>query len=194
VSSQLPTFEPSEITRGETVAWIKSLPSYSPADGWALTYYFRGAGKGVDVVATDDGSVYTATMTAGQSLTLSAGRYEVEGWVSKGADETLARHHVVSRIVTVRQGLADVESDTPVDGRSQAERIVAEIDDLIERTLPGDRAEYTHGNRQKRHYSRAELLQLRAHYQAIVNVERRRARVKAGGSFIQTINARFKPL
>ena len=75
----------------------------------------------------------------------------------------------------------------PSSAPSQAERIVAEIDNLIERSTGGDTYEYEVDGNRKRTYTRTELLEVRKTYQRKVNSERRRKRVAAGGDFFQTI-------
>jgi hypothetical protein len=191
-NQEIPSNVPSEIARGETVAWSKALTDYPPADGWTLTYYFRGPNPpGVNVVAETEDSHYLLVLTAAQSLKLGVGRIDWEAWVSKGAGAELEQHRVASGSIEIVTGLNTVSVGARVDQRSQAERIVASIDDLLERTLPGDTAEYEIGNHRKRHYTRAELLDIRREYQQIVNAERRRKRVAAGGDFFQTVKVRL---
>lgn len=189
----IPTFEPSEITRGATVAWTRSLVDYPPADGWTLTYYFRGkGGVGVDVVATVDGSAYSNVMTAAQSQTLAAGRYDWQAWVEKGTGPTLERHLVGSGIVAVKLGFTDIDTDTNVDGRTDNEKALEVVRAVLSKKATADQMSYTIGNRSVQRYTLTELNTIEKRLVQLVNAERRAARIRRGEPFFQNVAARFK--
>lgn len=186
--AEIPNYEPSRIVAGTTVTWKKSLADY-PADEWTLKYFLRGPSR-LDITCTSDNLDFVATIAAVDSAKLKPGRYYLQGRVEKGAEKYLVSPDMLE--LEVKPGL-DTESAN-FDGRSKYERIVDEIDDLIERTLPNDRAEYEIEGERKRHYSRLELIDLRKHYQQKVNAERRAKRVEAGGDFFQTVRVRLTPV
>lgn len=192
MSAQIPSFEPSEITRGETVAWSKSLSGYLPADGWALTYYFRGAGKGVDVVGVADGNTWTNTITAVQSASLAAGRYDYQGWVSKGSGDDLEQHQVAAGTLTVKQGLTDVDVETIYDGRSEAKQTLDAIRAAMARSATRAQLRRTIGDKSIEYMSMSELIVAESRFAQLVNAEARNERVNQGGSFFQTIYTRFR--
>lgn len=183
----LPSRPPDSFIVGTTLTWRAEFRDYSAADGWTHKTHFRGPGKVLNVTAEADGVGFLSKVAAADTKDFAAGEYYWQRFVEKDGE----RYPIDSGQTTFQASLDTVSE--AYDGRSQAEHILAEIDALILRTLPGDRAEYTFGNRTKRHYSRADLLQLRNHYQQLVNAERRRARMANGGTFFQTVKARLNP-
>jgi hypothetical protein len=184
----IPNYEPSRFVAGETVTWEKSLSDFSASDGWVLKYFLRGPSR-LDITCTADSNNHVATIAPVDSAKLKPGRYYLQGRVELNGEKHIITPEMLE--LEIAPGL-DAESAN-FDGRSQAERIVAELDALIEKTLPGDRAEYTIDNQHKRHYSRDELMRLRNVYQQKVNGERRRKRIAAGGDFFQKVPARLVP-
>lgn len=181
------TREPREFTAGETVTWSKSLDAYSAQEGWALTYYFRGAGQfDVTAEAQADGS-FLATVPS--DVDAPPGRYYWQGWVSQG-DE---KHVVASGECEAKPGLAgNVEA---FDGRSTAKKILDAIDALLAGKASLDQQEYTisggDSSRTLKRIPPGELIALRETYARIVASERRRDRVRRGGTFMSSIRTRF---
>ncbi len=174
--------EPSRFVAGSTVTWKKSLSDFPASDGWVLKYFLRGPSR-LDVTCTADGNDFVATIAASDSAKLKTGRYWMQGRV-----ELAGAKHLVTPDMLELEILPGLDAESAnVDLRSQAERIVAEIDDLIERSTGGDTFEYEVEGHRKKTYTRTELLEVRRTYQRKVNSERRRKRVAAGGEFFQTI-------
>jgi hypothetical protein len=183
----VPTREPRDFTAGETVIWSKSLDDYSGSDGWALDYYFRGAGSfDVSAAAQADGSFLA---TVAPDAVEAAGRYYWQGWVSKGGE----KHVVANGECEVKPGLAgDVDA---YDGRSNAKKILDAIDALLAGKASLDQQEYTisdgDSSRTLRRIPPGELLELRKTYARIVARERRRERVRRGGTLMSNVKVRF---
>lgn len=179
--------EPREFTAGETVTWSKSLEDYSAADGWALDYYFRGAGSfDVSAEAQADGSFLAII---GADTEAQPGTYYFQGWVTKGGEK-----HVVARgECKVLTGLSgDVDA---YDGRSNAKKIVDAIDAMIAGKASLDQQEYTIGEgdstRALKRIPIPELIKLRETYARMVARERRRERTRRGGTLMQDMKVRF---
>jgi hypothetical protein len=181
-----PTFEPREITIGETLNWTKALDDF-PASEWALTYYFRGAGPGFDATAVANGDTHTVTIAATTTASLVAGVYYWQAWASKGPE----KHVTASGQTTVKQGLAGVEASTTVDERSKVKKILDAIDDLIAGRAVKDVHMYMIGNRQLMHIPATDLLSWRKYYAVLYAKERQRAKAKKGRPFFSSINVRF---
>lgn len=183
------TYEPTEITPGETTEWQKSLADYSPADGWALTYYFRNtSGTGFDVTATADGGSWE--VSAAVPTSVSPGRIDWEAWVKKGGDERL----VGAGSATVRKSLKGTAAGDAVDNRTQAEK---DLDAVRAALVPATSAgvqEYeiqgVGSSRRLRNYSREDLLRLEESLAQRVNAERRAAAHRRGAAYFKTINLR----
>lgn len=87
MAASVPTIEPTSFVAGDTVKWTRSLSGYSAADGWTLAYAIRGA-KAVDVEATTDtdGVGFAVTVSASESAKLTAGQYQLVGYVFSDDD------------------------------------------------------------------------------------------------------------
>lgn len=185
-SLEVPNYEPSSFVSGSTITWRKSLSDFSAADGWVLKYFLRGPSS-LNIICTADGNDHVATIAASDSAKLKPGRYWLQGRVEKDAEKYLVTPDMLE--LEVVTGL-DAESAN-VDLRSRYERLVDAIDALIEKTLPGDTAEFEIEGQRKRTWSRTELIELRKTYQRKLNSLRRRQRVAAGGDFFQTVPVRL---
>jgi hypothetical protein len=182
-------YEPTEITPGETLEWPKGLADYSPADGWALTYYFRNAsGTGFDAPATADGGSWKVSLVVPANVT--PGRIDWEAWVEKGSDERLAD----AGTATVKRSLKAVAADTAVDNRTQAEKDLDAVRAaLVPATSAGVQEYEINGvgsGRRLRNYSREDLLRLEESLAQRVNAEKRRAAQAKGAPYFKTIYPR----
>lgn len=83
--ASIPTALPARAIAGDSWRWDRTIASYSPADGWALTTYLRGAGK-LDVAGVAAGSYWQNTALASATKVLPAGQYEWSEFVSSGAE------------------------------------------------------------------------------------------------------------
>lgn len=185
----VPTREPQNITAGETLTWTRTLADYSPADGWALNYFYRSRnGVGFDAVAvaaaSDD---YLVEVPSSATASLAPGTICWQAWVSRGSE----RYLVGSGETKVAHGFVGGTATTTVDARSTAERILDAIDATLEGRVTKDISQYMIGNRQLIKISPNDLLALRKHYADLVAKERRRRRAKAGQPWLKNINVRF---
>lgn len=182
-------YEPTEITPGETLEWSKAFADYSPAEGWALTYYFRNAsGTGFDAAAT--AGVNSWEVSVAVPANAAAGRIDWEAWVKKGSDERLADKGTA----TVKPSLKALAADAVFDGRTQAER---DLDAVRAALVPATSAgvqEYEIGgvgtNRRIRYFGKDELLALETTLAQRVNAERRAAAHRKGAPYFKTIYQR----
>ena len=183
------TYEPTEITPGETLEWSKALADFNPADGWALTYYFRNAsGTGFDAPATADGNSWEVSVSVPASV--AVGRIDWEVWVKKGSDERLAD----AGTATVRKSLKATAAGDQVDNRSQAERDLEAVRAALVPETSASVQEYEIGgvgtSRRLRYFDKSELLALETRLAQRVNSERRTAARRQGASYFKTIYPR----
>lgn len=182
---EIPTIEPREFAIGETLVWRSSFPDYSPAEGWALTYYFRGPTKFDVVAATDDENPdgFKSTLPATESEKCIAGTYFWQAWVSKDAD----KYRLASGETVAVPGLPT--EDAKFDGRIVAKRILDAIDAVMEGKATKDQQQYTiaAGGAQQQliRIPIPELLELRKYYAAIVRRHNRK------GKSFRTIKIQF---
>lgn len=191
MTAELPTYEPREISTGETPQWTKSFDAYPASDGWILNYYFRGGGAGFDVAAVADGDNFKVSVPSASTTTLTPGAYYWQAWVSKGAE----KYQVGEGSVTVKQGFVAVAAATVVDNRSQVKKILDAITATIEGRATSDQQQYTisggGGYRMLMKIPVGELITLRKEYARLYAREQRRARVRRGGTLFSTLKVRF---
>ncbi len=191
----IPTTEPTEITAGATVKWKKSFTSYKPEDGWALAYYFRGAGTGLDVegdLVTTDGSGFLVTIPAyadedaPATSNLSAGLYYWQAWLTN--EDTGEEIQIGEGQTNVKPNLFNADISTAYDGRSTAEQDLAAVRVALSKAAAKNAAEYSIANRMKREHSLSELIELEKHLVQRVIAER----ASSGGTpFGRNIAVRF---
>lgn len=165
---------PPSIRQGDTVAW-RDVPAGAclgdelivPAD-WTLTYYLVGQTK-LAITGDPVGEGWDLAMSAEQTATLSAGgaaRYEWQAVASRdGQAVTLGTGRL-----RVLPGLQQLPAG--FDGRSHAERCLAQVTEVIECRLKGGAVtEYTIGGRRLAREPLAELIKLQRHFQSQVASE-----------------------
>jgi hypothetical protein len=106
----------TKIVAGENFDFKLCLPDNRAADGWAVTYYFRGPAT-LNVNGTDTGGTYDFAVTPAQSLTLTPGRYEYQAFAIKS---TTDKKLVDSGVIEVAPSL--VTATAGYDGRSIASK------------------------------------------------------------------------
>lgn len=186
-ADHLPEYEPERIAVGETAEWRKVLPDFSPADGWTLTYYFRGAGRGFDQVATADGSGYKIVVASSVTALMSAGKYYFEARVANGSEE----HEVARGELLAVLSIKGMATTATLDDRSQAQKILDAIDAMAVGKATLDQQSYQIGTRQLARIPISELIKLRSTYAQLVARERRAARLREGAPFLKNILVRF---
>lgn len=117
MAPRIPTSEPTVFSAGDTVSWTRSIPDFSPDDGWILSYAFRGErGDGrLDVTAGNnlDGS-HSIAITPAQTKLMRPGMWVWAAYVSLGTD----RYKVGQGTTRVEPNLAATNFST--DLRSPA--------------------------------------------------------------------------
>jgi hypothetical protein len=205
VAAEIPTFEPAEIIIGETVKWRISFTGYSPVDGWALTYYLRGAGAGFNLTEDDciavDGTGWLVTIPAVTTTPegedppppgpatdqLTAGDYYREAWVEK-ADE---KYRVSSGKTIAKQSLATVETDEAYDGRSAVKKTLDAIRAAIAGRATAAEQSRTVANTTIQFMTMQDLMIAETRWQQLYNQEVRRARAARGESAFRMVRTRF---
>lgn len=158
---------PSQFTSGESLAWEKSYSDYPADDGWTLTYYFRGAGKGFDVTATADGKKFEITVEASDTAEMTAGSYSYQAFVTDGTENI----EVDEGKISVLPSLSGISVNDTHDGRSEFQIILDAIDATLKGKATKDQLSYSIGDRELRRYDITDLLKLRDKYQQLVNQE-----------------------
>jgi len=148
------TRPPLEIAVGETTVWAFENSEFSPGDGWAVSYFFRGAGS-VDLVGVVNGSAFDfAVVAATFSL---AGGYD---W------EAIATHAGNSERCRVAAGLLRVVANIEVSGATASvttfnERMLSALEAALENTATQGQRSYTIAGRSLERMTLEELLKNR---------------------------------
>ncbi len=176
-TTDLPTSVPKPITIGETVEWEKDFADFGAAE-WTVSYYFRGAGAGFDIVGSAVGTTHQFVISATQSATMTAGRYDYQALAVKGSE----KHIVDEGIVTVKASLAVISASATYDGRTPEKKILDAIDNLMAGKAALDQQKYLiatgvpgfTSQREAERIQPSELLLLRKYYAGIVRSQNRK--------------------
>lgn len=179
----IPTHEPTEFTKGDSLSWKKSLSDY-PAGDWTLNYYIRGAVT-LDITATASGTDHLATISATDSDTLTAGSYWWQAVATKDSDRK-----------TVGQGqfvvLPNVEDQVAgYDGRTHVKKTLDALEAVIEKRASLDQQSYSINNRSLSRMSVDELLKWRDKYRALYRSELKDEKIKNGIGVGGKVQVRF---
>lgn len=170
-SDDLPQSFPREITIGENLEFEKDFEDY-PADEYTVTYYLRGAGPGLDIAGTADGTTHVFTKLASQTTSLVAGRYDYQAIAVKGPDKFRVDYGTTKVLPSL--AAVNVSSGT-YDGRSNAKKIIDAIDALMAGKATIDQQEYmiagAGGQRMLRRIDPVQLIEVRKYYARIVRRE-----------------------
>jgi len=179
----IPTDEPENFTKGETVQWYKSFSDFEPAD-WTLTYTFRG-NSAFDATATTSAGVFLVTLSSATTATLEEGNYWYEAKVTDGT----STYVVKTGNFTIKESLANQKAG--YDGRSHAKRVLDAIENVIAgRASQSDKSIEIDGRKIDR-LTPKELMQFRATYRAEYQAEQAEQLRKDGKAVQNGVFTRF---
>lgn len=176
-ASSICTTEPSTITAGLTVVWSRAFGDYKPADGFALKYYFRGAGS-LNITADGTGANWLVTLKASDTAKLKKGTYQWAAYAEKGAGDTLERYDVARGVAAVEPSIVAANAGDLV---SHEERMIALIECVLEGRIDDDVQQATMDGRS---IMKIPVLELRAIRKAM---KRKLWRKRNGGAIGQTL-------
>lgn len=177
----IPTTEPTRATAGDTWRWNRSVSGYSPADGWVLTYAFRGKST-LDLTgaANVDNTGWELTADATKTAVMQPGVHRWKAFVTKAGER-----------YTVDEGVTTVDANFALAAagalQTHAERMLAAIEAKMEGRLTSDMEEYVIAGRQLKRIPFEQLPALRSRYAAEVRRQRN------GGRTPQTVACFVRP-
>lgn len=179
------TTEPTRVTAGDTITWLKILSDYPASSGWALAYAFINALAKQTVTAAASGADHLATVTAATSAGWAPGTYTWVATVTKGAER-----------YTIGQGTTlvapNLSAAATFDTRSSAKKALEAVDLLLE--TYGAKAylqSYEINGRKQHFHAPGDFLSFRSKLAAEVAREDNAARMAAGLSPRNQISVRF---
>lgn len=181
----IPTFEPSVIVVGDSVAWTKSFPDYPATAGWTLSYSFQIPGSIEDPItfnAVSAGANYSISQTPTETALWVPGNYTWTSFVDNGID----RHTVGTGSISL------VPNPSEPFGATHASRTLHLIELAIEGRIPAQLEQTTIAGQSILRIPLSQLMDLRLKYQAEVRAEQDRVRVATGQGSRRTMLARFR--
>jgi hypothetical protein len=191
MSAPVPTTEPHIIVAGDTLAFTKVVPNYTPGDGWTLNYALQGKTLAGSYSAspitfsssTNTGSTWSISVAKTTTSAYAPGDYRWTAYVTGGTSE---RYAVGSGDVTI---LPDPSAAVPT---SHAVRTLALIEAAMEGRIPRGLEQTIIDGQTLIRIPIPELSRLRDKYRAEVKAEQNAARVAAGLPTRRNSFARFR--
>lgn len=160
-----PTTEPTVLRAGDLWEWRREdLASDYPASSWTLTYRFKNAAGGFEVVATADGDFFESSVAAATSGAIAAGVYSWQARVVNGLESYTVDTGEVKVLPNLFAGTASAASDQ----RTHARKTLEAIEAVIEGRATTDQEEYTIGNRSLKRIPITDLMVFRDRYRMAV--------------------------
>lgn len=184
MARDIPSVEPTEIVKGETVKWYTDPSDFPTSEGWTVTYSLRGPSS-LDVEATVSGTQYLVTLTATQTDGLEPGDYWWQSYAELGTE----RYKISSGELAVVRDLADAAEG--YDGRTTVKKTLDALDAMILGKASKDQRQMTVGDRQLTRLSPTELIKWREIYRAEYQREQAAARIANGLESGRKILVRF---
>lgn len=181
------TTEPSRVTAGDTITWLKSLPDYPANAGWVLGYTLINQSSKKTITATASGADHLVIVPAATSATWTAGLYTWVSSMSKGAD----RYTIGTSTITIDPDPTAVAS---FDTRSSARKALEAVNSAME--TYGNKAYlqgYEINGRKQQFHSPSEFMRFRSLLLNEVAREDSAARLSAGLAPLNQIRVRFGP-
>ena len=181
----IPTTEPSSVTAGDTVTWLKSLADYPASSGWSLAYRLINAAGKIDITASASGADHLVSVAAATTANWLAGDYDYIATVTKAAE----RYTVGTGAMVVSPNLA---AATTYDTRSSARKALDAVNLLLE--TYGAKAyqhSYEIAGRRQQFQTPGDFMAFRSRLMAEVATEENAARINAGLSPRNQVAVRF---
>lgn len=179
------TTEPSRVTAGDTVTWLKSLTDYPASAGWVLVYTLINATGKHTITAAASGNDHLVTVSATTSAGWTAGSYSWSARVSKDSEK-----------FTVGTGsmlvAPDLAAATTLDTRTSARKALDAVNTALESY--GAKAymqSFEIAGRKQAFQSPSEFMAFRSRLMAEVGREDNAARIASGKAPRNQVAVRF---
>jgi hypothetical protein len=176
MTHQIPTDEPAELRAGDTWQWRREDLTDFPASVWTLTYRFKNASNGFEIVAAADGDLYAVSVDATTTSGYAAGEYSWQAQVSDGT----SKYTVENGSMTVLASFFATSASTAYDDRSTARKALDEINAKIASGGIGIKEYEINVGGSMRRVAYADLLKWKQYYEALVANEEAAKRAAAG--------------
>ena len=168
------TTEPSRVTAGDTVTWLKTLTDYPATAGWALAYTLINTASKITIAASASGPDHLVSVAAATTANWAAGTYTWVATVTKAAE----RYTIGQGAITIAPNIA---AATTLDIRSSARKALDAVNLALESY--GSQAylqSYESAGRKQHFNTPGDFLAFRSKLMAEVAKEDNAARLAAG--------------
>lgn len=172
MAAPIPTTEPLQIYAGDSIRFDKTLPDFSAAT-WALSYRLlsmKGA-VALDFAATANGTTHEITVAAATTAAWTPGDYVLIGFITSASE----RIQIYRGKFTILPDPASVEH---FDGRTYLERILALLEEVIEKGVIREVVRYSYGGVTTEVVSMEDALRARERIKAAILQEEAQAKGK----------------
>jgi hypothetical protein len=179
------TIEPTRVTAGDTVTWLKSLSDYPATSGWVLSYTLINGTAKITATTTASGADHLVSIAAATTAGWAAGTYTWQAVVTKAAE----RYTVGQGSIIVAPDLAAAAT---YDTRTSARKALDAVNILME--TYGAKAYlqgYEINGRKQQFHTPGDFLAFRSRLMAEVAREDNAARIAAGLAPRNQIAVRF---
>jgi hypothetical protein len=185
----IPNFEPDSLVAGDTAAWRRTLTKYPASAGWVISYALvqQQTGLQILITGTADCDDHLINVLPAVTAAWSDGDYAGAGYCTNAA--TGDRFTIWRGTITIAPDLAGA---TPGDSRTQARRILDNINQVLEGRATQEVLEFNVEGTILRKATVADLLLLRDRYVVIVRKEEDRQKIASGRRTGRRILTRFK--
>lgn len=185
--------EPQALIAGDTLQFDKTVPNFSPVDGFTLSYVLTLLGKApIQInggVITSTGATFNVNVPAATTGAWVPGKYFWIAYVTGSGTTAGQRFKIGEGVITILPNPATADATT--DYRSDNKKNLDAIDAVLANVVTSDVQSYKINGREIVKMRRAELLQLRGFYAQRYKEER----IAAGETFPSpTVGAYFGPV
>lgn len=178
----------SQLIAGDSFNLLDTYANYPASEGWILktTFIPRTALVSViTLIAVAEVDNFRTTVSANTTSSWVAGDYSVKQWVERSGE----RYTVATGNLKILPDPATMVAGS--DTRSHLEKVIANIEAMLEGKSTKDVQEYTIGDRQLKHMTTSELLVWRDKYKAQLASENAANSMNSGPRRGRKIHVRF---
>ena len=183
----IPTNEPGSLRAGDTWQWRREdLASDYPAGTWTLTYRFKNAAGGFEVIASADGSNFAITVAATTTATIAAGSYSWAAQVANGSTKYTVDSGTLEVLANLFSGTASAANDQRTHNQIALDAIKA----VMQSRATKDQQEYMIAGRKLVLTPLPDLIKLLNFYEARVAGEQAAENLRNGRNVPRVIQVR----
>lgn len=153
------TAPPLNITAGDSIAWTISHDDYPAGDSWVLSYVLLNSSAKIEISSSASGDDHEVSLAAATTADYTTGVYQFAAYMTKGSD----RYTVDTGSIEI---LANYATQTTLDTRSTAKKMLDAIDSLLVGKASKDVFSYSIGGRSLTSLTIEELESWRDKYAA----------------------------